>query len=159
MTGKKNPVIISGRAPEDFMIEYDGESAERSPWHKKKYPRNDEPSYYKEPNAVMPPAPEEKPKAVCGRQCGKTRMIVDDLIERMKQKRLDAIMKDEKKSWREEIQLCKVCAYTNWMGGQAFTTTTGKKCGKEMTFPSTVTDMYCMFRNCTSLTFGKFLDE
>ena len=109
MTGK-NPVLIT-RAPDDFIIEYDGESASRSPWHEKEYQQKD---------------------------------IVDRLLKRMKQKRLDAIMKDEKKNWREEVQLCKICAYTNWIGGQAFTTTTCKKCGKEMEFPSTVVDTYCI---------------
>ena len=131
MTGKKNPVIINGRAPDNFIIEYDGESASVS-------------SYHKKPNVIMPPIPDDEPEFIIGRQNSKSTAAINDLIERMKQKRLDAIMKDEKKSWREEAQLCKVCTYTAWFGGQVFTTTTCTKCGKEMTFPSTVVDTYCI---------------
>ncbi len=69
---------------------------------------------------------------------------VNDLIERVKQERLDNITKDPSKEWRDKIQECRNCYYSGYWGGQAITTSTCRICGKEMVFSSTAVDQYCI---------------
>ena len=90
--------------------------------------------------------PEEKPKH--SKRRSKANLFddnfVDEMIRKLKQERLDNMVKDPKKSWRSEVQLCKLCSYSDWFGGQMITTTHCAECGKEMTFSSTNVDMYCI---------------
>lgn len=92
----------------------------------------------------LPPEPDKKPEFVTGRQNGKSTTCINNLIEKMKQERLDNIVKDPSRKWRTEIQECRNCYYSGYWGGQAITTSTCHICGKEMTFPSTAVDQYCI---------------
>ena len=100
----------------------------------------------KNPVLIMSPASEDNPKQ--SKSYSKTNLFddnfVDEMIRKLKQERLDNMARDPKKSWRSEVQLCKLCSYSDWFGGQVITTTYCAECGKEMTFPSTNVDMYCI---------------
>jgi len=95
---------------------------------------------------LIKPAPEDNPKQ--SKSHSKTNLFddnfVDEMIRKLKEKRLDNMARDPKKSWRSEVQLCKLCSYSDWVGGQMITTIYCAECGKEMTFPSTNVDMYCI---------------
>ena len=101
----RKPIIIN-HAPDDSMIEYDGESTSKSPYHKEKF--------------------------------------VDKIIEKIKVERENNLKKDPKRNWRSEIQECKLCAYSSQFGGQAITMSHCLECGREMIFPSTNVDVYCI---------------
>lgn len=66
-------------------------------------------------------------------------------VEKMK-KKISLFELDEDAVSRKKNCECKYCTYINSdrIAGQAFTHAICKTCGKEMIFPSTDTDLYCV---------------